>query len=254
MRNQLEGKVTIVTGAGRGIGRDIAKLFAQEGAKVAVVSRTTKTVDEVVEAIRRDGGEAIGVTCDVSKKDQVLAAVEATVKAYGTVDVLVNNAHDTTTMTASLLDTSEEQFLKQLSSGLFASVHFMQACYPYLKRNRGKVINFASGTGLHGAIGFTPYVAAKEAIRGISRVAAREWGPDRINVNVICPLSMTEALEETIKDPTVQAALADVPLGMPGRPIDEIAPVALFLATDASRYITGHSILVDGGNLMDAGR
>jgi len=252
--NLLEGKVAIVTGAGRGIGRDIAKLFAQEGAKVAVVSRTTTTVDEVVEAIRRDGGEAIGVTCDVSKKDQVLAAVEATIKAYGTVDVLVNNAHDTTSMMAMFVDVDEEQMLKQLSSGLFATVHFMQACYPYLKKNRGKVINFASGAGQRGAIAFTAYAAAKEAIRGISRVAAREWGPDKINVNVICPISMTEGLEESAKDPTVQAALSNVPLGMAGRPIDEVAPVALFLATDASAYITGHTINVDGGNLMDAGR
>ena len=251
---QLSGKVAIVTGAGRGIGRDIALAFAREGAKVAVVSRTTATVDAVVNEIKAEGGEAIGVTCDVSHRDQVLAAVDATVKAYGTVHVLVNNAHDTTTMTAMMADVTEEQMLKQLSSGLFSTVNFMQACLPYLKQNQGSVINFASGAGLRGAISFGPYAAAKEAIRGVSRVAAREWGPDKINVNIICPCSMTEALEESMKDPTVQAALSDVPLGIPGRPMDEIAPVALFLATDASRYITGHSFLVDGGNLMDAGR
>jgi NAD(P)-dependent dehydrogenase (short-subunit alcohol dehydrogenase family) len=166
----------------------------------------------------------------------------------------VNNAHDTTSMMAMFLDVGEEQLLKQLSSGLFATIHFMQACYPYLKQNRGKVINFASGAGQRGAIAFTAYAAAKEAIRGISRVAAREWGPDKINVNVLSPTSMTEGLTESAKDPTVQAALSNVPLGMPGQPIDEVAPVALFLATDASAYITGHTINVDGGNLMDAGR
>jgi NAD(P)-dependent dehydrogenase (short-subunit alcohol dehydrogenase family) len=251
---QLDGKVAIVTGAGRGIGRAIALLFAQEGAKVAAVSRTKATLDATVKGIEEAGGTAIAIPCDVTSKEAVDAAVEATVAAFGTVHVLVNNAHDRNGQQSPFLETTEAKFQQQLATGLFATVHFMQACYPYLKAHQGKVINFASGAGVLGAFGFTPYAASKEAIRGVSRVAAREWGADRINVNIICPTSMTDALEESIRDPAILEIVARTPLGIPGSPYTDVAPVALFLATDACNYITGHSFHVDGGNLMDAGR
>ena len=251
---QLDGKVAIVTGAGRGIGRDIALLFAQQGAKVVAVSRTQETLDATVADIHKAGGTAIAVTCDVTNKASVDAAVAAAVAAFGTVHVLVNNAHDRNGQQSPFLETTEAKFQQQLATGLFATVHFMQACYPYLKANRGKVVNFASGAGVLGAVSFTPYAASKEAIRAVSRVAAREWGSDKINVNIICPTSMTDALEQSIKDPAILDIVSRAPLGIPGSPYEQVAPVALFLATDACNYITGHSFHVDGGNLMDAGR
>jgi 3-oxoacyl-[acyl-carrier protein] reductase len=251
---QLDGKVAIVTGAGRGIGRAIALLFAEEGAKVVAVSRGQATLDATVAEIHQSGGTAIAVQCDVTSKAAVDAAVAAAISAYGTVHVLVNNAHDRNGQQSPFMETTEAKFLQQFATGLFSTVHFMQACYPYLKENRGKVINFASGAGVLGAFSFTPYAAAKEAIRAVSRVAAREWGNDKINVNIICPTSMTDALEESIKDPAILEIVARTPLGIPGSPYKEVAPVALFLATDACNYITGHSFHVDGGNLMDAGR
>jgi NAD(P)-dependent dehydrogenase (short-subunit alcohol dehydrogenase family) len=251
---QLEGKVTIVTGAGRGIGRAIALLFAREGAKVAVVSRTPSSVDSVVEEIAQKRGTAVGLHCDVSRRDQVRQAVAQTVDQFGGVDVLVNNAHDTTSITASVLETTQEMFLQQFGSALFSTMHFMQACFPYLKERQGRVINFASGAGILGAPNYVAYAATKEAIRAVSRVAAREWGVHRINVNVICPTSMTDALKESIKDAQVLEAVSRAPLGIPGDPLDQIAPVALFLATDASQYITGHTMMVEGGALIDAGR
>jgi len=251
---QLEDKVAIVTGAGRGIGRAIARLFAEEGAKVAAVSRTRATLDETVREIRSAGGTAVAITADLTSKDAVDAAVKATIDAFGTIHVLVNNAHDRNGQQSPFLETTEAGFQQQFATGLFPTVHFMQACYPYLKANRGKVINFASGAGVLGAASFTPYAASKEAIRAVSRVAAREWGADRINVNIICPTSMTDALEESIRDPAILEIVSRTPLGIPGSPYAEVAPVALFLATDACNYITGHSFHVDGGNLMDAGR
>lgn len=251
---QLDGKVALVTGAGRGIGRSIALLFAREGARVAAVSRTCATLDAVVDQIRAEGGTAVGIQCDVSIKEQVDAAVKATIDAFGTVDILVNNAHDLNGQQSAFIDTTEAKFLQQMSSGLFSTVHFMQACFPYLKQRRGKVINFGSGAGVIGAQKFTPYAAAKEAIRAVSRVSAREWGQYKININVICPTSMTDALAESIKDPQILDAISHNPLGIPGDPLDEVAPVALFLATDASKFITGHTFMVDGGNLLDAGR
>jgi NAD(P)-dependent dehydrogenase (short-subunit alcohol dehydrogenase family) len=251
---QLDGKVAIVTGAGRGIGRAIALLFAQKGANVAAVSRTRETLDATVQEISAAGGTAIAIPCDVSRKDEVDDAVRAAIEAFGTVHILVNNAHDRNGQQSPFLETTEAKFQQQFATGLFSTVHFMQACYPYLKENQGKVINFASGAGVLGAFSFTPYAAAKEAIRGVSRVAAREWGADKINVNIICPTSMTDALEESIQDPAILEIVSRAPLGIPGSPYKEIAPVALFLATDACNYITGHSFHVDGGNLMDAGR
>lgn len=251
---QLDGKVAIVTGAGRGIGRAIALLFAQEGAKVAAVSRTQETLDSIVSEITAAGGTAVGVRADVSRKAEVDAAVEATISAFGTVHVLVNNAHDRNGQQSPFLETTDEQFQQQLATGFFSTVHFMQACYPYLKANKGKVVNFGSGAGVLGAFSFTPYAAAKEAVRAVSRVAAREWGPDGISVNIICPTSMTDALEQSITDPAILEMVSRAPLGIPGSPYRQVAPVALFLATDACDYITGHSIHVDGGLLMDAGR
>lgn len=251
---QLDGKVAIVTGAGRGIGSAIAKLFAAEGAQVAAVSRGREALEATVNDIVAAGGTAIAIPCDVARKDAIDTAIARTIDAFGTVNVLVNNAHDRNGQQQPFLECTEAHFQQQFATGLFSTVHFMQGCYPFLRENQGKVINFASGAGVLGAFGFTPYAAAKEAIRGVSRVAAREWGADRINVNIICPTSMTDALKDAIQDPAILEIVSRTPLGIPGDPLRDIAPVALFLATDAANYITGHSFHVDGGNLMDAGR
>lgn len=251
---QLDGKVAIVTGAGRGIGSAIAKLFAREGAKVVAVSRGVATLEATVAQIKAQGGVAIAVPCDVTQKAAIDAAIRAAVDAFGTIDILVNNAHDRNGQQQPFMACTEAHFQQQFATGLFSTVHFMQGCYPHLKKNRGKVINFASGAGVLGAYGFTPYAATKEAIRGISRVAAREWGADKINVNIISPTSMTDALQDAISDPAVREIVARAPLGLPGDPLTEVAPVALFLASEASSYMTGHTLHVDGGNLMDAGR
>lgn len=246
----LAGKVALVTGAGRGI----ARRFAAEGARVAVVSRTAANVETVVAEIQAGGGQAYGVSCDVAVRQEVFDCVRKVAEHYGTVDVLINNAHATEDLQHNFEDTTDEQLMFQLQTGYFGTVHFMQAAFPYLKRRGGKIVNFASGAGLNGAPKYLAYAGAKEAVRAATRVAAREWGAHKINVNVVCPIAITGALEEAIKDPRTAAAAAATALGRFGTVDDDVVPAVLFLATDASQYMTGHSFMVDGGNSIDAGR
>lgn len=251
---KFEGKVAIVTGAGRDIGRAVALAFGAEGAKVAVVGRTEPALAKVVAEIAAAGGSAIAVPCDVNSKDQIYAAVERIAAELGPVDILVNNAHDTSDSQHSFLRTPDDVLERLMNTGFHATVHFMRACFPHLRANKGKVINFGSGAGVGGFSPYFAYAAAKEAIRTTSRVAAREWAKYKINVNVVCPISATEALSIAENDPQVAAFTASIPLGYAGSPEEDVAPVVLFLASEDSRYMTGHTLMVDGGSMIDAGR
>ncbi|MEZ2224305.1 SDR family NAD(P)-dependent oxidoreductase [Rhizobium sp. RCC_161_2] len=247
--NRLQGKVAIVTGASRGIGRATANLFAAEGAKVAVLSRTSDDVDRVVAGIVEAGGEAIGVQCDVSKADQITAAVDEVVSRYGRIDILVNNAFDGSAVLSSILDLSVDQLQRNFDTGPVAYLRFMQACYPHLKQcGEGRVINFGSMAGTIGLVGYGPYNMAKEAVRALTRTAAREWGADNITVNNVLPIADTWGAAEKEVPPPVNA------LGRFGSPEDDIAPVVLFLASADSRFITGYSLTPDGGAIIDSAR
>lgn len=174
---RLNGKIAIVTGASRGIGRATAKLFAAEGARVVVLSRTAEHIDRVVADIQAAGGTALGVACDIADPAQIDAAVEQVVAAYGGIDILVNNAFDPMAVSSSVLELSVEQLQRNFEMGPFAYLRTMQACHPYLKASgAGRVINFASLAGVLGMVGYGPYNMAKEAVRALTRSAAREWG------------------------------------------------------------------------------
>lgn len=246
---RLEGKIAIVTGAGRGIGRATAKLFAAEGAKVAVLSLTPANVDTVVADIEADGGTALGVPCDISEADQVSTAVDHIAATFGGIDILVNNAFDPSVVSSSVIDLSVEQLQRNFDMGPIAYLRLMQACYPHLKLSgQGRVINFGSAAGITALLPYAPYGMAKEAVRALTRMAAREWGPDKITVNNMLPVANTWGAADADLPPAPNA------LGRFGSAEDDIAPVVLFLASKDSQFITGYSLTPDGGMIMDSAR
>ena len=205
----LTGKTALITGAGRAvlqdgscgsIGYGIATAYAKEGANLVITGRNVKKLEEAKQELESKYGiKVLPVQADVCAGGDNEATVQRVVKqavdAFGGIQVLINNAQASASG-VSLAEHTTEQFDLALYSGLYAAFYYMKACYPYLKESHGSVINFASGAGLFGNYGQCAYAAAKEGIRGLSRVAATEWGPDDINVNVVCPLAWTAKLEQ----------------------------------------------------------
>lgn len=246
--HRLSGKVALVTGASRGIGKAIAMLLATEGAKVAVMSRTANAVENVVRDIQLAGGSAIAVVGDISSEEQINAAVDQTAAAFGGIDILINNAFDPTVPQSTVLDLSVEQLQRNMDMGPVAYLRTMQRCYPWLKKSgEGRVINFGSIAGVLGMEGYAPYNMAKEAIRALTRTAAREWAMDKITVNNVLPVAKTWGNDVSVPPP------GNV-LGRYGSAEEDIAPVVLFLASRDAQFLTGYSLTPDGGAMIDSAR
>lgn len=245
---RLQGKVGIVTGSASGIGRGIALAMAKEGAHIAIVDVNEEKGKDTLAQVNLYT-EGMLFIKDISVKENVDEIVAAVVKKFGKLDIMVNNAH--VSRQAPFMETTQELFNLSFGTGFYPTFHFMQAAYPELKKTQGKVINFASGAGLDGQVTQTSYAAAKEAIRAISRVAANEWGPDGINVNLISPIELTPGVEQWRESAPqlYDAMIQKIPLRRLGDPEQDIGQVAVFLASRESDYITGQTIMVDGGSI-----
>ena len=248
------GRVVIVTGAGQGIGRGVAMHLGRNGASVVVAEwkahRATRTVDELTAL----GVPALAAVCDVSNKDQVDAMVAAAVERFGRVDALVNNAQ-TFRPQAPVATVGEEDIDVFYDSGVKGTLWGMQAVYPHMQRaGWGRIVNFASAAGITGMPGYGAYNASKEAIRALTRTAAREWGRDGVVVNCICPGAASKRGQEAAarNDDAHREFMRDHPIGRQGDPEDDIAPVVLFLCSDGCRYLTGQTLMVDGGAFLFA--
>ena len=248
---RLAGKVALVTGAGQGIGRGIARTFAREGAAVLIAEVEADRGARLAREIETEGGRARAVQCDVADLGSVEACVETLRDTYGRLDVLVNNAVSGVEA-RPLLEWTASDLRVSFESGLVGTFHFMQRCYPDLARRGGSVINLGSAAGYEGHVGLAGYAATKEAIRALSRVAAREWGPEGIRVNVLCPFGDSPGWRDwEAADPEESAKFAAArPLGRVGDCEQDIGRAALFLACDDSAFVTGMTLPADGGGAM----
>lgn len=245
---RFEDTVALVTGSTRGIGEGIARRLADEGAHVLVTGRTRDDGEAVAAAIREDGGTARFARADMRDPDDIATLVEATVDAYGGLDVLVNNAG--VTRDNLLIRMSEDDWDAVIGTNLKSVFNLCKAAYrPMMKQRAGSVINISSVVGVMGNPGQANYAASKAGIIGFTKSLARELGGRGVRANVVAPgyvdTDMTEAMPESARE----ALAGSIPLGRTAQP-EDIAHAVLFLASDAGSYVTGHVLHVDGGLAM----
>ena len=258
----LAGKTAIITGAGRAvlsdggcgsIGYGIATAYAKEQANLVITGRNMEKLEAAEEELERLYGiQVLPVQADVhaqaDNEKVVQQVIDKAVDTFGRIDVLINNAQASASG-IPLAEHTSEQFNLAVYSGLYSAFYYMKACYPYLKETKGSIVNFASGAGLFGNYGQGSYAAAKEGIRGLSRVAATEWAKDGINVNVICPLAWTAQLEQ-FKNAYPDAFKENVkipPAGHLGHAELEIGRVCVQLASPDFKYMNGETLTLEGG-------
>lgn len=246
---KLQDRVAVVTGAGQGIGEGVARLYAAEGAQVAVVDINQEAAQAVADSIVADGGQAVAVVCDVGNRASVDEAAATVVEQLGVIDILVSNAG--VTRPAMLWKMTDDEWNMVLDTHLGGSFYWLQAVAGGMREQKyGRIIFTTSAAGIIGTIGQINYSAAKAGLLGMTRSAARELADSKITVNAIAPAAstpMTEVIrtDERFKDTYLQS----IPLKRWAEP-DEVAASYLFLATQEAGYLTGQCLSVDGGRVM----
>ena len=251
----VDGKVVIVTGASRGIGRGLARYLAEAGASVVVTGRKPDRLAEVDAELEALGAPHLAVPLDAADRQGAVELAARVAERFGRIDGLVANAQTFRSVTP-LESVSERDMDLLLDTGPKATLWAMQAVFPYMRdRGWGRIVTMGSHAGLRGDGGYGPYAAAKEAIRALTRVAAREWGTHGILVNCVCPVSVAHRMPVgDVDDPArraiFEATYRDIPLGRDGVVQEDIAPAVAFLLSEACTYMTGGTLMLDGGALM----
>ena len=255
MTGKLAGKVAVITGAaqgiGRGIGRERSADAAAEGAHVAVLDVNADGATDAAAECAARGPDAIGLGCDVADAADVARAVGEIVERFGGIDVLVTCALPKVKV-QPFAETSPAAMERMWRIGFLGVAQAMQACRPYLEERSGSVINFGSGAGIGAGVGYGAYGSVKEAVRALTRISAREWGPLGVRVNAICPFAKSDQFDEwaAAYPEQAQMAVSSSSLGRIGDCELDIGRAAVFLASDDASYINGHSLMVDGGQGM----
>lgn len=247
---RLQDKVVLITGGAGGIGSGMARAMAKEGAIAVIADLNEETGRQTEKELQAISPKSMFIQANLMEHEKLPQLIETVIEKYGKLDVLVNNAH--ASKQATIEDTTQADFDLSFGTGFYPTFYLMQAALPYLKQTKGNVINFASGAGLAGHETQGAYAAAKEAIRAISRVAANEWGRFGINVNLISPIANTPGVEAWSKaQPEYYEEVRNkIPLGRFGDIEEDIGRVAVFLASDDSQYMTGQTLMADGGSIM----
>jgi 3-oxoacyl-[acyl-carrier protein] reductase len=250
----LSGRTVLITGAGGGVGRGTALACSAAGANV-VIAAPRDNGAETVQLVTAQGGAAWWVRCDVTRRAEVQAAVDAAVARFGDLDVCIHNATSRRSSgVVTLEDLDRDLWDEHASVTLRAAYYCAQASFPHLSTHPGQAryILFTSPAGMEGSSNNPPYGMVKAGIRGFVKSLAREWGPFGINVTCVSPLARTPALDIAYKEnPVLEERLNGmIPLGRVGDPETDIGPAMAFLASDSSRYITGQTIVVDGGRFI----
>ena len=248
--DKLKDLVAVVTGSGQGLGFEMAHAFADEGAKIVLTGLDQAQIDSKAELLRAQGAEVLAVAGDVRIRHTAQSTVERTLAAFGRLDILVNNAQ-WLSLPVPLIEQDDEHIEQMVRSGLFGTIYFMQAAYAPLSKRGGAVINLGSGQGVIGGIGAASYAATKEAIRGLSRVAAREWGRQQIRVNVICPGATSQSFIDWYKGKPEELVRATEQVAMRrfADPYKDMGRLAVYLASPDC-FLTGQTIHLDGGLIM----
>ena len=256
VQTNLTGHTIVVTGGTRGIGLGIVRVLARAGCEVVLTGRKQARLDEVSAELSEAGVRHRALQSNTGDRTDCRAVIDATIEAFGKIDGLVTNAQSFRPVTP-LEDVEESDFDLVLETGPKGTLWLMQAALPHMRdRGRGRIVTFGSAMGNTGAPGYGPYSAAKEAVRSLTRTAAREWGRYGVTVNCVCPASVAHRMP--VGDETSDRAAAfdqmfkEHPLGRDGDPEEDIAPTVAFLLSDASQYFTGQTLMVDGGGIMRA--